>query len=133
MAAQDIPRGNVSDFLALGATWSVFDGPNLQSSPDNLTQVNSPGGAFLQSDVTRRKVTGTSKAYAIDDGAVAPTSGALWAITGASAAPYSVRIDDVNYEGQTEDGYEAISVTFHYFETIADETMVLTDMTDAPA
>jgi len=133
MSAQDIPFGAATDFLALGALFETVEGPNLQRAPDNLTQLNSAGGAFLQSDVTRRKISGTQKVYAVDGTAVLPTSGALWAISAAAAAPYSVRIDDVNDEGLAENGHHATSITFHYFETIADETMVLTDMTTAPA
>jgi len=133
MSAQNIPFGAATDFLALGATFETIEGPNLQRAPDNLTQINSAGGAFLQSDVTRRKVSGTQKVYAIDDSAVLPTAGALWAISGASAAPYSVRIDEVNDEGLAENGHHATSINFHYFETIAAATMVLTDMSTAPA
>jgi hypothetical protein len=129
MATQNIPRGNVVDFLALGALFEIIEGPNLQSTPDNLAQVNKASGQFLQEDATRRKVSGTMKVYEIDDGAVLPEAGEVWDIAAATAAPYAVRIDDVNAEGQTEDGYEAYSIGFHYFEDITDQTLTLSYMT----
>lgn len=132
MAAIDVPRGVVVDFLALGALFEIIEGPNLQRAPDNMGSINAADGTFLQEDVSRRKVSGTQKVYAIDDTAVLPTAGAVWAITGATGAPYKVRIDEVNDEGQTEDGYYAHSIAFHYFEDIASGTMTATDISTAP-
>ncbi len=123
MAAITVPRGATEDWLKIaGGTADlieVVEGPNLQQSPENLTQINRADGTFLQEDSSRRKVSGTQKIYVLDDTVTLPVAGQVWTRTGATAAPYKVRIDEVNTEGQAEDGYLAYSIAFHYFEEIA--------------
>lgn len=123
MAAINIPRGQVVDFLALGALFKVLEGPNLQRAGDNFGQINDPDGPMFQEDCSRRKVSGTIKAAAIDGTAVLPEGGENWDITGATGAPYTVKVDSVNDEGETEDGYYMHSIAFHYWEEVTDKTL----------
>lgn len=136
MAAITVPRGVTEDWLKIAGGVAdlieVVEGPNLQQSPENLTQINRADGTFLQEDSSRRKVSGTQKIYVLDDTVVLPVAGQVWTRTGATAAPYKVRIDEVNTEGQAEDGYQAYSIAFHYFEEITSATMTDTDISTAP-
>jgi hypothetical protein len=134
MATITVPRGATEDWLKIDTTGEkleVIEGPNLQAGPDNLTQINRADGTFLQEDVSRRKVSGTQKLYVLDDALVLPVAGQVWTRTGATAAPYKVRIDEVNVEGQAEEAYQAVSIAFHYFETIADGNLTDTDISAA--
>ena len=133
MAAKDVPRGDASDFLALGAKFETIEGPNLSRSPDNLGQINKANGNFLQENCSRRKVSGVQKAYKIDGTGVLPRGGASWTIAGASAVPYRVRIDDVKTDGQTEDGYTVYSISFSYFEAVSATTLTAVDITTDPS
>lgn len=123
MAAQNVPRGSTSDWLHIDAAEAglieVIEGPNLTETPENVTQINQADGTFLQEDATRRRVSGVQKFYVVDDSFDnMPEAGEVWTRANATAAPYKVRIDEVNDEGETEDGYQAHSVAFHYFEDV---------------
>jgi len=135
MAATDINRGNTSDFLRIevpaAGTINVIEGPNLKEAPDNLGQANQAGGKFQQEDASRRKITGVQKIQLLDDSVTLPEGGEVWDRTTNDASagdPESVRIDNVDIEGQTEDGYEVYSISFHYFEDITNTTLARADM-----
>ena len=139
MASISIPRGVTEDWLGLvapadlGSKIEVIEGPNLKATPDNLTQATRADGTFLQEDASRRRVAGIEKIYIIDDAFSLPVAaGQVWSrqtnLT-VTAAPYKIRIDEVNVEGQTEDGYKAYSIAFHYFEDIASGTLTEAAMT----
>lgn len=130
MAAQNVPRGDAADYLKLGAKFETIEGPNLQRAPDNMGQINKADGTFLQQNCSRRRVSGTQKVYKIDDTGVHPRAGAKWPI--ADHTPANVRIDDVTTEGQTEDGYQAYSISFHFFEAVTAQVLTAADITTDP-